>query len=280
MANKKHSGFRTWTDFLDTQPCFEVEGIETHSAVGAGVTSHHFLSPNVYVDWIGHHSQPPPGLGIAGAQLAIIEKDARGILDRAGLLKDSEEDYTLPAKRGPWARLLEVMASREYLDKEWYAARILTQTSLLRELIADFTESAEAPKRKKTKNSKAWELEVIKAIKKQGASPEMITMIQTKPATSGIQEIIISAMMLGGQLTEAHIRFGPVRGNSKDGGDARGLQQTDTQKKEWAKWQEEAEKVWKKRPKWGKPAVAKVVHEKFPDVPVETIRPRIKKPSP
>ena len=54
---------------------------------------------------------------------------------------------------------------------------------------------------------------------------------------------------------------------------------TDSRKKEWAKYQAAADAVWKKYPKWGKLAVAKKVHEKFPDVPVETIRPRIKKPS-
>ena len=44
------------------------------------------------------------------------------------------------------------------------------------------------------------------------------------------------------------------------------------------KWQEEANKIWKKYPKWGKISVAKKIEEKIGD-PFETIRKKIKKPS-
>jgi len=59
----------------------------------------------------------------------------------------------------------------------------------------------------------------------------------------------------------------------------RGDEQISARKPEWAKWQKEADKILKKHPTWGKSKVAEMVHEKFPDVPAETIRPRIKKPS-
>lgn len=258
MAKRKYppkhhwSPFPTWTGFLDLQPDFEIEGFDTHFTRGSGTTEHRFLSPNVHVDW-----GSPPEL------LMEIEKAAWQILNRAELLTAPEEDYTLPAKRGPWERLLEAMKDREFMDEEWYAVRILTQTSLLRDLVSRFTKSAKTPKEKKLKNP--LELANDKKIDKSSAP--------------GIQEIVICAMMLGGQLTEAHRRFGSVKGNSSDAGTARGTQQTEARKSEWAKWQEEAEKVWKKHPRWGKPAVTGAVHEKFPDVPIETIRPRIKKPS-
>jgi hypothetical protein len=292
MAKRKYppkhhwSPFPTWTGFLDPQPDFEIEGFDTHFTRGSGTTEHRFLSPNVYVDWGW-----PPEL------LAEIEKAAWQILDCAELLTAPEEDYTLPAKRGPWERLLEAMKDREFMDKEWYAARILSQTSLLRYHIAEFTESAKAPKVEKTKTSPELIEEALEFYKwsSKKRTPQEIdkkfekefTRIARKyddPFVPTIQQIVqetvICAMMLGGQLTEAHRRFGSEKGNSSDAGTARGIQQTEARKPEWAKWQEEAEKVWKKHRRWGKPAVAEAVHEKFPDVPVETIRPRIKKPSP
>ena len=45
------------------------------------------------------------------------------------------------------------------------------------------------------------------------------------------------------------------------------------------KWQEEANKIWKKHPTWGKISVAKKIEEKTGE-PFETIRKKIKKPLP
>ena len=58
----------------------------------------------------------------------------------------------------------------------------------------------------------------------------------------------------------------------------RGDVQTADRQPDWAKYQNEAIKIWKKNRFWGKPAVAKKVQEKFPDVSVHTIKLRIKKP--
>lgn len=302
MAKNKYSGFRTWNDFFDTQPYFEVEGIETHYTRGSGHTKHRFLNPNVYVDWIGHPSQPPPAGGIAYTQLAIIEKDARRILDRAGLLKDSKEDYTLPAKWGPWGRLLDKMANRQYLDMEWYAARILAQTSLLRYHIATFSESAKAPKVEKTKTSpelieKAIEFHKWSSKKR---TPQEIgkkfekefTRIARKyddpfvPTIQQIvQQIVVCAMMLGGQLSEAHIRFGSMRANAKEAGMARGNQQTRAHQHEWEKLQAEADQFWKIKPHLSTAEVARMIKEKILKkegraIGLRTITNRIRKPSP
>ena len=65
----------------------------------------------------------------------------------------------------------------------------------------------------------------------------------------------------------------------RKGGIVRGKQQTTNREKEWEKWQAEADKIWKKHLTWGKHAVAKMVHEKFPGVTVRTIRLRIKNPA-
>ena len=64
----------------------------------------------------------------------------------------------------------------------------------------------------------------------------------------------------------------------RKGGIVRGKQQTTNREKEWEKWQTEADKIWKKHPTWGKPAIAKMVHEKYPGSTARTIRLRIKKP--
>lgn len=82
------------------------------------------------------------------------------------------------------------------------------------------------------------------------------------------------------QLGMDALRMGKVKKGSKVGGLTRGKQQTTNRMKEWAKWQTEAEKIWKKHPAWGNPAVAKKVHEKYPDCSVDSIRKRIKKPAP
>ena len=65
----------------------------------------------------------------------------------------------------------------------------------------------------------------------------------------------------------------------RKGGIVRGKQQTTNREKEWEKWQTEADNIWKKHPTWGKPAVAKMVHEKYPGSMARTIRLRIKKPA-
>jgi hypothetical protein len=64
------------------------------------------------------------------------------------------------------------------------------------------------------------------------------------------------------------------------GGIIRGRQQTTSREEDWAKWQAEAEKIWKKRPTWGRLRVAKEVHKRYSDYAVDTIRKRIKKPTP
>ena len=69
-----------------------------------------------------------------------------------------------------------------------------------------------------------------------------------------------------------------VKIGGHDGGIVRGKQQTTSREKEWEKWQTEADKIWKKHPTWGKPAIAKMVHEKYPGSTARTIRLRIKKP--
>ena len=82
------------------------------------------------------------------------------------------------------------------------------------------------------------------------------------------------------QLGMDALRMGKVKKGSHVGGLYRGKQQTTDREKEWAKWQAEAEKIWKKHPTWGHPAVAKEVHKKYPDCAEDTIRKRIKKPTP
>jgi hypothetical protein len=76
------------------------------------------------------------------------------------------------------------------------------------------------------------------------------------------------------------LRMRKVKKGSHVGGLNRGKQQTTDREKVWAKWQTYAEKIWKKHPTWGNPAVAKEVHEKYPDCSVHSIRKRIKKSAP
>jgi len=79
-------------------------------------------------------------------------------------------------------------------------------------------------------------------------------------------------------ISKAEILDDPHSRRSHKAGKGRGKQQTEAQKMEWAKWQVEADKVWKKQPTWGTPAVARKIHRQFPDVEEDTIRKRIKKP--
>jgi len=65
-----------------------------------------------------------------------------------------------------------------------------------------------------------------------------------------------------------------------EGGIIRGRQQTMSREEEWAKWQAEAEKIWKKHPTWGCLRVAKEVYKRYSDNAEDTIRKRIKKPTP
>lgn len=282
--------FPTWTGFLDPQPDFEIEGFDTHYTRGSGTTEHRFLSPNVYIYW-----------GSRPELLAEIEMAAWQILDRAKLLTAPEEDYTLPAKRASWERLLEAMKDREFLDKEWYAARILAQTSLLRYHIAEFTESAKAPKVEKTKPSQELIEEAIEFYKRPSKkrTPQeidktfekefaRIAKMFDKPFVPTIQQIVqqivVCSMMLGGQLTEAHIRFGSGKGNASDAGTARGIQQTETRKPEWEKLQAEAERYWKINSHLSVVEVGKKIQETIfkkegRTVGIRTITNRIRKPS-
>lgn len=60
----------------------------------------------------------------------------------------------------------------------------------------------------------------------------------------------------------------------------RGNQQTEARKPVWTEYQAAADKVWKKHPTWGTPAVAKQISSQFPGTAEDTIRKRIKKPIP
>ena len=98
-----------------------------------------------------------------------------------------------------------------------------------------------------------------------------------------------SAFILGKKYAEAGmksqfgldaLRMRKVKKGSHVGGLNRGKQQTTDGEKVWAKWQTYAEKIWKKHPTWGNLAVAKKVHEIYPDCSAHSIRKRIKKPAP
>lgn len=171
------------------------------------------------------------------------EADDLGTLQRAKLLTDTAKEYTLPGKQDTWRCVLHTLEKngfRQYVEKEWYAAKILTEISSFRDNLCG------------ERDSKIGDLEGI----------------------------VVQAMTLGGLIREARIRFGPISNISRKGGKTRGKQQTKDRKEEWAKWQVEADKIWKEHPGWEIERVAKKVQKKFPNETVRTIRFRIKKPAP
>jgi hypothetical protein len=169
--------------------------------------------------------------------VAPIEADALRTLQRAGLLTDPRENYTLPGKQRTWRGVLHTLEEHslcEGLTKEWYAATILTHISALRDHIAEGME---------------------------------------------LDGAVTIAMIVGGIIREAEIRFGYIKNQSQTGGVTRGKRQTAVRVTEWAKWQTAANEIWKKHPNWGKPTVAGMVQKEFPNATVRTIRLRIKKPT-
>src|SRR4030065_1338164 len=137
-----------WEDILSTGAEYGVverEGIEyTYHTVGSGVTKHTCFGVKTHADWLKRRKSPefslPTTDGAFDHHIADIEKDAWQVLERAGLLRNPEVDYTLPGKQGTWRTLLNALEERgfrAYIDKEWYAVMILTTSAGLRDFITD-----------------------------------------------------------------------------------------------------------------------------------------------
>ena len=219
---------------------FEREGIEyTYHSVGSGVTEHRCIGFKTEADWLKlRKSEPQP-----------------------------------PSTDGAF--------DQEIADIEQDAWNILKRAGLLNTPGEDYT----LPGKQRT-----WR-GLLHTIEERGFREYIdeewyAAMILTTSAglrdfiTDGIwtKGTLLYAIIFGKLVTEAQIRFGYIKNQSQTGGVTRGKRQTATREPEWAKWQAAANEIWKKHPKWGKPAVASMVQKQFPNATERTIRLRIEKP--
>jgi hypothetical protein len=145
--------------------------------------------------------------------------------------------------------LVEAQGFRKGEDIEWYAAAILRHWFFVQSLWAGGINTGRIGRRDRI---------VIRG------------RVQTLESLTAELDRLIS---------KSQVLVDPISKSKRPGGKVRGIQQTAPRKEEWAKWQEEANKIWAKRRTWSKSDVAKRVQKKFPNETARTIRHRIKKPS-
>ena len=145
-------------------------------------------------------------------------------------------------------KLVEAQGFREGKDIEWYAAAILRHWNLIGILSA-----GGIPQRDGGRDPVVFggRVQTMKSLKKE----------------------------LDRLIRKAEVLVSPPNLKAQNAGKVRGKQQTTSRKKEWERWQKEADDIWHKYPTWGIERVAKKIQKMFPDETVSTIRLRIKKPS-
>lgn len=122
--------------------------------------------------------------GLFEKYVAPTEANSLQVLQRAGLLNDPGEDYSIPGKMGTWNRIVNTLEDRslcEHLSEEWYAAKILASISSLRDMITE----SDIP-----------------------------------------EDTAVYAIILGGMIREAEIRFANIGKQTREAGRASKIKQS------------------------------------------------------
>ena len=155
MAKRKHpdgicgSCLRPWKEIAAKYEYWfrVIDGIEyAYHTVGSGVTKRICYGVKNEEDSLKilHRNRDSWNIlsstGIFEIFVAPTEANSLQVLQRAGLLNDPGEDYSIPGKMGTWNRIVNTLEDRslcEHLSEEWYAGRILASISSLRDMISE-----------------------------------------------------------------------------------------------------------------------------------------------